>query len=123
MQALRCFHEGKKETFSAVRQVEQHVSIQLRKANNSLKHAMRQNAIPWLISAVKLSKLFRKENKYSFLEAYMLKRDKDHHQYQRVCSRLQIHCALPKMNVKFQNDFCVPPSDFLVMLLTSFTPF
>lgn len=41
-----------RKTFSAVRQVEQLVSIQLRKASDSLKHAIKLNAVPWLISAV-----------------------------------------------------------------------
>lgn len=65
---LLCFHVWKKETFSAVRQAEQYVSIQLRTASNSPKRAMRQKAAPWPIPAVKVSKLFRKEDKYSFLK-------------------------------------------------------
>ena len=80
-----------RKTFSAVRQVEQLVSIQLRKASDSLKHAIKLNAVPWLVSAVKLSKLYRKDSKYSFLEAYTCNKGKDHHQDQRVCSRLMLN--------------------------------
>lgn len=74
-----------KETFSAVRQAEQYVSIQLRTASNFPKHAMRQKAALWPIPAVKLSKLFRKKDKYYFLETQTLNTDK--HQHQRICSR------------------------------------
>lgn len=77
-----------RETFSAVRQIEQLVSIQLRKASDSLKHAIKLNAVPWLISAAKLSKLCRKDSKYSFLEVYTCNKSKDHHQDQRVCGKL-----------------------------------
>lgn len=120
---LLCFHVWKKEIFSAVRQAEQCISIQLRIVSNSPKRAMRQKAAPWPIPAVKLSKLFRKEDKYPFREAQTLNRDKDEHQHQRICSSCwQIHWTLPKRDVKFQNYFCMPPSDFRSMLLTCFTP-
>lgn len=61
----RCQHEHCsasmcEETFPAVRQVEQLVSIQLRKASDSLQHAIKQNAIPWPISAVKAVKIVQK---------------------------------------------------------------
>lgn len=101
---LLCFHVWKKETFSAVRQAEHYVSIQLRRASNSPKCALRQKAALWPIPAVKLSKLFRKEDKYSFLEAQTLNRDKHHHQ--RIWSSCwQIHWTVPKRDVKFQIIF------------------